>query len=220
MNQTLQSLLEQHFKGLVLAPPLFYSWKNSIRFEISDPEIGFNRPDFMVQTFHRATTLFKEVFAEMDEILLVTDVLTKSDNTFLQHKPLNVYQKYIKRKEVLYQLQLQTFISEEDSNDLYEMVIHRFSLHCKKSDIRYVQLIQAICHADMGHSSTIMKSNPESGYFIYFINLTKKIIYYLYDDRGCDVLAADPESIRFLYDQYNEWILDYDRKEIDAVFSK
>lgn len=63
-----------------------------------------------------------------------------------------------------------------------------------------------------------MKNNPESGYDIYFINLTKKVIYHLYDDRGCDILAADKETIRFLYEEYNDWILDYDRDEIDTLF--
>ncbi|MEI4525718.1 DUF3885 domain-containing protein [Priestia megaterium] len=54
--------------------------------------------------------------------------------------------------------------------------------------------------------------------FIYFINLSKKKIFHLYDDRGCDVLASSKESIRFLYEEYNNWILDYDREEIDLLF--
>ncbi|MEH6930498.1 DUF3885 domain-containing protein, partial [Priestia megaterium] len=67
--------------------------------------------------------------------------------------------------------------------------------------------------------STIMKSNPQSGYDIYFINLSKKMIFHLYDDRGCDILASNKESIRFLYEEYNNWILDYNREEIDLLFT-
>jgi len=40
----------------------------------------------------------------------------------------------------------------------------------------------------------------------------------LYDDQGCDVLASNKESIEFLYEEYNHWILDYDREEIDLLF--
>ncbi|WP_443673995.1 DUF3885 domain-containing protein [Metabacillus halosaccharovorans] len=29
------NFLNEHFNGLVLAPGLFYTWKNSIRFELS-----------------------------------------------------------------------------------------------------------------------------------------------------------------------------------------
>nr|WP_308291994.1 DUF3885 domain-containing protein [Priestia aryabhattai] len=64
-----------------------------------------------------------------------------------------------------------------------------------------------------------MKSNPQSGYDIYFINLSKKMIFHLYDDRGCDILASNKESIRFLYEEYNNWILDYNREEIDLLFT-
>jgi hypothetical protein len=52
------------------------------------------------------------------------------------------------------------------------------------------------------------------------VNISKKIIYHLYDDRGCDVIASDKEYIRFLYEDRNEWILNYDRNEIDSTFIK
>nr|WP_255408182.1 DUF3885 domain-containing protein [Sporosarcina sp. P3] len=44
-------------------------------------------------------------------------------------------------------------------------------------------------------------------------------MYHLYDDRGCDIIAADKESIRYLYEQYSDWILDYDKREVDKVFA-
>lgn len=53
---------------------------------------------------------------------------------------------------------------------------------------------------------------------MYFINVTRNLIYHLYDDRGCDILAADKNDIRFLYETYNDWILDYDRNVIDETF--
>jgi Domain of unknown function (DUF3885) len=57
------------------------------------------------------------------------------------------------------------------------------------------------------------------GTISFFLNISKKIIYHLYDDRGCDVIAADREHIRLLYEVRNEWILDYDRDKIDSTFS-
>jgi hypothetical protein len=53
---------------------------------------------------------------------------------------------------------------------------------------------------------------------VYFININKKTIFHVYDDRGCDVLATLPETIRDMYERYNDWILDYDKPEIDKVF--
>lgn len=217
MTRNLYSFLTENFEGLILEPPLFYSWKNSIRFEISNPMIPFYAKENLKQTFHRSISLFKEVFEERDEILLVTDVLTTSCNHFLRNKPLNVYKKYLNDKNVLYKLQYQLLVrSSEDEED--QMVTHRFVLQCKKDIIRYAKLIKAICYEEYAHSSTILKNNQESGYEIYFINLSKKVIFHLYDDRGCDILAADKEGIRYLYEECNDWILDYDRKRIDLLF--
>ncbi|WP_182006833.1 DUF3885 domain-containing protein [Priestia aryabhattai] len=219
-TNTLPSFLENYFEGLTLSPALFYSWKYSIRFEISDPLISYYEKDCLKQAFHRSITLFHKVFEEEDEILFVTDVHTMNKDLFLQKTPLNVYLKYIKDKKRLYQLnhhRLPSVFQDEDEDD--QSLTHRFVLSCKKTELRYVQLLQAINYEDFAHPSTIMKSNPQSGYDIYFINLSKKMIFHLYDDRECDILASNKGSIRFLYEEYNNWILDYNREEIDLLFT-
>jgi Domain of unknown function (DUF3885) len=217
MIRVLYSFLDENFEGIPLEPPLFYAWKNSIRFEISNPMFPHYVKENLKQAFQRSISLFKNVFEEEDEILFVTDVLTTSKNHFLERKPLNVYKKYLKDKDKLYKLQHQLLVRFfEEGVD--QMVIHRFVLQCNKEAIRYVPLLKAICYEDFAHSSTILKNNQESGYEIYFVNLTKKMIFHLYDDRGCDILAVDKEGIRNLYGEFNDWILDYDRKEIDLLF--
>lgn len=217
--QSLQSYMNHHFKGLALAPALFYSWSPAIRYEISDPMISVNEPVVtqLKQAFHRSITLFDEVFRGTDEMMLITDVHTTVSNSYLQKSPLNVYLKYVKQRDVLTRLQHEVIpdLPEEEED---QRVIHRFSLLCKKGDIRYQQLLQAICHEDFAHPSTILKSNPSSGVEVYFINVTWNLIYHLYDDRGCDILASDKNDIRFLYETYNDWILDYDRNVIDETF--
>ncbi|EIM07071.1 hypothetical protein A1A1_07844 [Planococcus antarcticus DSM 14505] len=213
MIESPEHYLAERFGGLQLEPALFYEWQNSIRFEISDPQIAYDNSAVMQQAFYRSKTLFNEVFEPEDDLFLVTDILTKSENNFLHKKPLNVYRKYIKDRQILNKLQL---CESEDLED--EVKRYRFWLTCKKGDIRYPQLLQAICYEDFGHSSRILKSNPESGSNVYFINQSKNFVFHLYDDRGCDILAANKEAIRFLYEKHNEWILNYDRKEIDQLF--
>ncbi|TWT07975.1 DUF3885 domain-containing protein [Planococcus sp. CPCC 101016] len=208
-----EQYLIKHFNGLALEPALFYIWQNSMRFEISDPQIPFDDPTVMRQTFSRAGALFDAVFRTEDELLLMTDILTKTQNNFLHKKPLNVYRKYVKHRTVLNRLQLQEFDDLEEESKTY-----RYWLPCQKGDIRYPQLLQAICYEDFGHSSRILKSNPQVGSNVYFINLSRNMIFHLYDDRGCDILAADKEKLRFLHEDFNSWILDYDREEIDLLF--
>ncbi|MCM3758514.1 DUF3885 domain-containing protein [Sporosarcina aquimarina] len=216
---SLQSYMDHHFKGLTLAPALFYSSYPAIRYEITNPTISLNDPVEiqLKQAFHRSITLFDEVFRGTDEMMLITDVHTSLSNSYLRKKPLNVYLKYVKQRDVLTGLRHEVIPDplEEEEN---QRVIHRFSLLCKKGDIRYQQLLQAICYEDFAHPSTILKNNPSSGVEVYFINVTGNLIYHLYDDRGCDILAADKHDLRFLYETYNDWILDYDRNVIDETF--
>ncbi|MGX7381869.1 MULTISPECIES: DUF3885 domain-containing protein [unclassified Bacillus (in: firmicutes)] len=56
------------------------------------------------------------------------------------------------------------------------------------------------------------------GYDIYLINLSKQMIFHLYDDRGCDLIAADPEHLRPVYEGLQHWLLDYDRAQMDQLF--
>ncbi|MFP7733415.1 DUF3885 domain-containing protein [Priestia aryabhattai] len=218
MNTTnLSSFLEKYFRGLILRPALFYSWKYSIRFEISDPLIPYYDKQYLKQAFHRSIKLFDKTFGEEDEILFITDVHSIKKDIFLRKRPLNVYSKYVKDKKRLYQLnhQLLTSVFQEEDD---QSVTHRFALSCKKKELKYTQLLKAISYEDFAHPSTILKNNSKSGYDIYFVNLSKKIIFHLYDDRGCDILASNKEAIFFLYEEYNHWILDYDREGVDLLF--
>ncbi|WP_236809626.1 DUF3885 domain-containing protein [Bacillus glycinifermentans] len=45
------------------------------------------------------------------------------------------------------------------------------------------------------------------------------MVFHLYDDRGCDVIAARKEDLEPLYSRLNEWILDVDRDRIDRLFA-
>ncbi|EOQ30592.1 DUF3885 domain-containing protein [Bacillus cereus group sp. RP37] len=53
---------------------------------------------------------------------------------------------------------------------------------------------------------------------VFLINATKDIIMFMYDDRGCEVIAKNKETIRNLYEKYKKWILDYERESIDNLF--
>lgn len=220
MAADLKRFLNENFKGLILNPALVYAWDTGIRFQISNPDIPYDCPTFIEGAHRRALTLFDEIIEPADAMLVVTKVLTQKNNYFLQRKPLNIYRKYIKQRPDLYKLRLEKLTDIEEGFGEDDSLVYRFVYAGKKGDIRYPKLLKALCYQDFEHPSTILKNQQESGYDVYFINMTKKIIYHLYDDRGCDILAKDKEDIRFLYEEYSDWILEYDREKIDALFQK
>lgn len=212
--------IKVHFNNIHLRPPLFYSWKYGIRFEISMPGAEHEDHNNLRQINIRSTGIFNHVFQDTDELLLITDIHCEKNDTFLRKKPAKVYQKYVKNKELIKKLQhrLLPNVFSEGDDDYEDMVTHRFVLSCKKSDIRYRQLLSAISYEDFPHPTRILKQNYSAGYDIYFVNVTRKMIYHLYDDRGCDVITSNKEDLHQLYTACNDWILDYDRQQIDQLF--
>ncbi|RJF87697.1 DUF3885 domain-containing protein [Oleomonas cavernae] len=58
-----------------------------------------------------------------------------------------------------------------------------------------------------------------SAFKIYLVDPDRKVIAHVYDDRGMDVVALEPDTLRPLYRQFQGWLLDYDRSRMDAVFA-
>jgi hypothetical protein len=73
------------------------------------------------------------------------------------------------------------------------------------------RLLQEIIKTDIGGYNGFASN-------VYFADTHNYILFYLYDDRGADLIAADKEFLRPIYEKFNSWILDYDREKIDAIF--
>lgn len=203
------------FPNLELRPPLFYNGDIGIRFKLGvnyDYNNIYENCPYLEGVYNRAITLFQSLHATEDDIYIVVDVNDFADGETFKHK-LNIFSKYVKEKSDLFKLQKNTIpyvFPEDDEDGLYKT--HRFTLKCKVSDLKYIPMLKAICNQDMGIKPSIFHR-------VYFININKNTIFHIYDDRGCDVLATSPNTIRDMYHTYNDWILDYDRNKIDKVFN-
>ena len=206
----------EKFPDLELRPPLFFSWEIGIRFELGVNNSGVSIHEnslYLPGVYKRATTLFKFLHAQNDDLYVVVDVNDFADGETFKHK-LKIFSPYVKEKSVLYRVKHKTipYIFPEDNED-GKYKTHRFSLKCKTSEFTYIPMLQAICNQDMGRQ-------PKIFHRVYFINISRKTIFHVYDDRGCDVVATSADAIRDVYHKYDNWLLEYDRVEIDKVFNK
>lgn len=215
VEMRLNEYMLETFPNLELRPPLFYNGDIGIRFKLGANydynNIHENCP-YLEGVYNRAIALFQSLHSKTDDIYIVVDVNDYADGETFKHK-LNIFSKYVKEKSDLFKLQKNTIpyvFPEDDEDGLYKT--HRFTLKCKVSDLKYIPMLKAICNQDMGIKPSIFHR-------VYFINVNKNTIFHIYDDRGCDVLAIAPDTIRDMYHTYNDWILDYDRKKIDKVFN-
>lgn len=215
VEMRLNGYMLETFPNLELRPPLFYNGDIGIRFKLGvnyDYNNIYENCPYLEGVYNRAITLFQSLHATEDEIYIVVDVNDFADGETFKHK-LNIFSKYVKEKSDLFKLQKNTIpyvFPEDDEDGLYKT--HRFTLKCKVSDLKYIPMLKAICNQDMGIKPSIFHR-------VYFININKNTIFHIYDDRGCDVLATSPNTIRDMYHTYNDWILDYDRNKIDKVFN-
>lgn len=207
----LEKYMETNFPELPLRLPLFYSWTVGIRFELGTNWSGEETDRYLKATHKRAITLFESLHAGDDEIFVVVNVNDCGDYQTFSRK-MNIFNRYVRKKEVRLKLKhtiIPYIYPEDDEDGLFKT--HRFILRCKVIDIKYVSLLKAICNNDSG-------IKPSVHHDVFFINSNKKTIFHVYDDRGCDLLATTPETIQKTYEEYNDWILDYDREEINRVF--
>ena len=203
---------KHHFQDLNLRPPLFYSWDVGIRFELGNPYMyPLDQDLYMEQVYDRAIDIYKYLHKENDEIYVVTNAHFADQPNPIRRKT-KVYRRYMTNKDVLKRLQ-HTVIPYvfADVYDIYDFETHRFTLKCSGGDIKYRNLLKAICNHDV-------RIKPFIDHDVFFINMTKGTIFHIYDDRGCDVIATSTHALIDLYKEYNEWILSYDRAKIDPIF--
>lgn len=233
LRQEYRQFFNDNFKGFRLRGPLFYCWDFGLRFNLQSgdtynssrkildnegneiPLIGDTSTEkYFIEVNKRATTLFESAFDNSDRLFLV----------FMEHK----YKRKrirssnyvfgqiagLKTTEIHYFKEYQLY-EPGDKSDIYNVAL----LELTPDRINYKNILAAIGNTDFPPRQPRLDNNGFlSSKEIYFANIEKRLIFNMYDDRGLDIIAADKETLRPIYMTFNNWILDYDRKNIDKQF--
>lgn len=62
-----------------------------------------------------------------------------------------------------------------------------------------------------------MSVGPKAAVHSFLVNFERGLMIDVYDDRGMDVFATDPPAVLPIYQEFNSWLLDYDRPRMDPV---
>ncbi|GGD36435.1 DUF3885 domain-containing protein [Flavobacterium orientale] len=211
-KQEYRKFLNDNFKGLRLRKPLFYSWDFGLRFDL---QVGKTDTDeYFQEVTRRASTIFKTAFADSDNLFLVfMDYKYKRRKIRFSNfsfKQINSLEK----TEISYSKELQLY-EPDDKFDIRNIAIIKLAT----DRINYKNILKAIGHTDFPSRQPRLDQNGFlTGKEIYFVNIDKKLIFHMYDDRGLDIISADKETLRPIYKKHNDWILDYDREQIDKQF--
>ena len=205
--------LTTYFPNLKLQKPLFYQWKYGIRFEVGSPSIptmidrdkGILNLVYFKQALDRAIQLFEYVFDPEDDIIMVCQRYVANRQKIKKRNFCLSSVKELKSKRIE-SSQLRNLYIEERYETKKEHW-HRISVHAKTKEINYQKILKKLTFYDFSSYSTE----------VYFINKNQNLIFNLYDDRGLDIIATEKESLRNLYQEYYEWILEYDKKTIELL---
>jgi len=198
-----------------LKHPIFYNAPIAIRFEIGGEEsVYLNNttsdkftvnPAYVSAALNRVKSIYEKL-PHTPNILRI-DVYPDEENSVQEIiqcicKVLEMQQPHEQVSGV--------FQWDEDSE-----AIPQLQLYWDLTSITFSPdvLLQEITKADIGGYSTLVSS-------VYFADTNDSILFHIYDDRGADLVAGNKDLLRPIYEQFNSWVLDYDRDRINETFVK
>jgi hypothetical protein len=197
-----------------LEHPIFYHAPIGIRFEIGGSESIYldtsseelvPNPAYIDAAFARAESIYRG--------LPHVPNLLRIDGRPNEKSPQEMIDEICKYTQLPFpHEQVFETIPDEDEIGSY---FDQLQLYWDLSVIKFQpdKLLREIIKGDIGGCRELVSST-------YLVDSHSFILFHLYDDRGLDVVAANKELLRPLYERFHAWILDHDRKKIDLIFKK
>ncbi|GKU80958.1 DUF3885 domain-containing protein [Niallia sp. NCCP-28] len=211
----IEDYLKERFSTLELVPSIYYQWDIGIHFSLGGEIYQLKENDDLnLERFRlvykQTSVLFNEMFEQNDDLFLVTNVYKHKTKEKLTRK-IKVYKSFLKDKSHLNRIQVKTYPYPFELDDADEYEMQQFSLLCKRKDVRVNELLKAASNEDF-------PLKPKFGGYsidypdVFFVNITKDIIFFIYDDRGCEDIAREAKRIRPFYEKYKDWVEEVDKK--------
>lgn len=171
----------------------------------------------ILQATDRGTEIFRRLFGAMETLIIIKEW----ENDWLD--PNNVNKGHI--YDILNQVDFkrmsgpfdEAYYEQEKEGNRHQRILEA-EIECDlligKATITPSQLnliIKGLAAYEMGERPAI----PQD---ITFSAITGGTGFRMYDDRGCDIWANSVDILRPIYTSLNDWILDYNRHEIDLMF--
>jgi Domain of unknown function (DUF3885) len=187
----LPEFMFSHFNRVDFGGDLFGQWPVGIRFEIGIEQVS------------RVTRLYELAFAKARDLILVSQDWREGGEIVRLSTPL-FKTPGIFPIELSELLTFDVFPFDEAE---YQLTWTRIA----SREFDAAKIFQAIANREQAGSPKI-----RSG--VYVIDPNNKLIMHMYDDRGLDVIAADIDTLRPLFEAFGEWILNNQRHRVEFRF--
>jgi hypothetical protein len=168
----------------------------------------------VTQATYRATTVFNETFDDLEREIWV--LIYEYENGLFNDSRDYLYTLF--PKDIFYnkleQVDTQMTSFDDSGKEYFDKTEAKVILgKIKVKKIKAEKILQGITNNEMGFEPAISQD-------VYFLDPVSNKGFYMYDDRGCYVWSNKASNIRKLYNDKNDWIVDYHRSQIDKYFNK
>lgn len=189
--------------------PIFYESPVSLRFETGDPALPIHlrenrlNPKYFRSALWRTAFLYEKI-APFDTLLWVlyrfpdttteiNDLLARFRRTTHLPAPAEVYQQAV---------------CDADGEPMTRVLLF---WDLQAVHFAAAPLLEEITKADFGGFRELSSA-------VFFLDTTRHLLFHPYDDRGADVVGKTADDLRFLYQDCQNWLLDYDLERMRYIF--
>lgn len=180
-----------HFGRVDFGGDLFGQWPVGIRFEIG------------IERVSRAAKIYEFAFASAQECVLASTDWTEGTEMSRRSTPLFETPGIFPSEPMQFQT-AEVFPFDEAK---YLLTWTRLSPLAYDA----ASMFQAIANREQ-------PGDPKVNSRVFVIEPRSKIIMHMYDDRGLDVIAADIDTLRPMFESFSDWILENQRHRIEFRF--
>lgn len=192
----MEVLLKKDILNYIEKTKFYIDKKNSIHIELSR---GFpnGSDELITQVMLRSNLVFKEFLGEAKEVyMIVRDIVDESDYYYSSMRTDDIFK--ILDFSTFKKLKLENTISFEDE----ETINYTYDLYEKKIEVDEIPLqkiLLGIANCDQGRRPKIFQK-------IFFVEPKRQSVFYMYDDRGCEIYSTDEVFMGELSNLFRDWL--------------
>lgn len=176
-----------------------------LRFELSPPE-SLNYIQMFTQAYDRARTVCRVLFPDLNRMQIL--ISTSSE---LEVPPCMRLRQFLENS-----LQRERFrfvgSSYDNGGEWADPYFQHWSAYSPKIDAEVDTCLWLALSQDIG-------IEPRGSARIYFVNTEQGFYLHPYDDRGMDLVSVNRALSQSIFDRFHDWLLDYDRARMNAIFA-
>lgn len=197
--------------GLSQDTPIDFSEMSfSLRFELGGEIYGMNQPiRRFLRAFERASKIVDAVFGASSSVVVIVRCWGDINRPETDLSRL---------KLVLPDIESGTFERVDETGgdgefEIFDEFVHEYWHVTEVSDL---EQIREFLWLDIAREMGVKPSTDEHDFWL--MDLERAIFLNVYDDRGLDVACAHETVLQPVFIEFNDWLLDYNRTEMERIF--